>query len=288
MHKARIAALAGAAALLAALTAPGTASATGATGDFYVLTEDGVLSKGSRALPLLGDRVRISGVAKGERLVGIDTRPATGGLYAMGRSGQLYTVAPKTGVATKVGTPVALAGSAVGFDFNPTVDRIRLVTSSGQNLRLVPDTGALAATDGVLAYALSDRAAGTTPKVAAAGYTNSVAGSTSTALYAIDAARDSLVTQGTTPGVTPAVSPNTGQLFTVGRLGLDVTATNGFDISGEAKSATFAPGDYQAVAAVQKEHLRIGSLILRVDLATGRSQVIGLTSSTVVGLAFAK
>ncbi|MCS7481394.1 DUF4394 domain-containing protein [Umezawaea endophytica] len=288
MRKARFAALAGAAALLAALTAPGTASATGGSADFYVLTEDGVLAKGSRALPLLGDRVRISGLAKGDRLVGIDVRPATGALYAVGKSGQLYTVAPRTGAATKVGAPIALDGSAVGFDFNPTVDRIRLVTSSGQNLRLVPETGALAATDGVLAYAATDRSAGQAPKVAAAGYTNSVAGSTSTALYGIDANRDALVTQGTTPGVTPVVSPNTGQLFTVGKLGLDVTATNGFDISGAARSATFNPGDYQAVAAVQEEHLRVGSLIVRIDLATGRGQVVGLTSSTVVGLAFAR
>ncbi len=288
MRKARIAALAGAVALLAALAAPGTAGATGGAADFYVLTEDGVLSKGTRALPLLGDRVRVSGLAGGDRLVGIDARPATGVLYALGRSGQLYTVAPRTGVATKVGTPIALDGQAVGLDFNPTVDRIRVVTSTGQNLRLVPDTGALAATDGVLAYAPTDRSAGRTPKVAAAGYTNSVAGATSTVLYGIDAGRDALVTQGTVPGVTPAVSPNTGQLFTVGGLGLDVTTTNGFDISGVARSAAFDPRDYQAIAAVQKEHLRVGSLIVRVDLATGRSQVVGLTSSTVVGVAFAR
>ncbi|GAB2991992.1 hypothetical protein GCM10027184_52610 [Saccharothrix stipae] len=62
------------------------------------------------------------------------------------------------------------------------MDRIRLVTSKGQNLRLHPDTGAVAATDGVLAHVDG----GSAPRVAAAGYTNSVAGATSTTLYAID------------------------------------------------------------------------------------------------------
>jgi hypothetical protein len=34
------------------------------------------------------------------------------------------------------------------LDFNPTVDRIRLVTASGQNLRLHPELGTVVATDG--------------------------------------------------------------------------------------------------------------------------------------------
>ena len=44
----------------------------------------------------------------------------------------------------------ALSGTAFGFDFNPTVDRIRVVSDTGQNLRLNPDTGAVAAVDGAL------------------------------------------------------------------------------------------------------------------------------------------
>jgi hypothetical protein len=39
-----------------------------------------------------------------------------------------------------------LAGTSFGFDFNPTVDRIRLVSDSGQNLRLNPNSGAGATT----------------------------------------------------------------------------------------------------------------------------------------------
>lgn len=63
-----------------------------------------------------------------------------------------------------------------------------------------------------------------------------VAGATTTRLYGLDAAKDVLVTQGSLPCRMPVVSPNTGQLFTVGRLGIDITAVNGFDTSPGASS----------------------------------------------------
>ena len=40
-----------------------------------------------------------------------------------------------------------LDGTEFGVDFNPQVDRLRVVSNSGQNLRLHPDTGAVAAVD---------------------------------------------------------------------------------------------------------------------------------------------
>ncbi|OLR94410.1 DUF4394 domain-containing protein [Actinokineospora bangkokensis] len=272
-------AAAGAACLLAT---PAAATGAGAP-DLLVLGSDGVLSRhdGDR-LKHVEKKVRITGLGAGDRLVGIDVRPATGGVYGIGKSGQLYTVDARSGRATAVGAPVALSGTAVGFDFNPTVDRIRLVTDAGQNLRLVPDTGAVAATDGALAYAPGDRLAGKTPAVSAAGYTNSVAGATSTGLYVIDTRSDTLATQGTLPGATPAVSPNTGQLFTTGKLGIGITEANGFDISGTSGAA---------VAAVRTEGL-LGLLsaraLTRVDLATGRLTFLAFLSSTPVGIAFVK
>ena len=45
-----------------------------------------------------------------------------------------------------------LAGSDFGFDFNPTVDRIRLISDADQNLRLNPMTGGVAATDSMLKH----------------------------------------------------------------------------------------------------------------------------------------
>ncbi|GAA0625561.1 DUF4394 domain-containing protein [Kribbella sandramycini] len=263
-----------------------SASARGASPDLYLLESDGSLSVRDAQRPLLAEhRVKVRGLKAHDRLVGIDVRPATGKLYAIAKSGQLYTLDVKSGRATAVGTPAAGAlGSSVGIDFNPTVDRIRVVTSSGRNLRVHPDTGAVAATDVNLAYA----AGGSAPRVAAAGYTDSFAGATSTGLYVLDAARDALATQGTLPGATPVVSPNSGQLFPVGRLGRDISAVNGFDIFGKGRGS-FNARDYDAIAAVRGGHgLFGGSQLVRVDLKTGRtSPLLALGLGDVVGLAYA-
>lgn len=278
-------------ALVATILSTTPANATGGTphrsGDLYVLTDKGVLSTYDSRLPLFPQRqIRVTGLA-GDRLAGLDVRPATGQLYAIGRSGQLYTVDARTGSATKIGTPVVLGGFAVGLDFNPVVDRIRVVTTSGQNLRVHPDTGALAATDTPLAYAPGDKAEGRTPSVAASAYTNSVAGATATALYGLDARTDALVLQGSVPGAQPVVSPNSGQLFTVGRLGLDVTETNGFDIAGSADPAGHDPGDYRAAAGVQVNGLPGLSFLVDVDLRSGRAAVKSVLVGKAVGVAFA-
>ncbi|MDX8054479.1 DUF4394 domain-containing protein [Lentzea sp. BCCO 10_0798] len=282
MRIARTTALVGAAALLMTALAATPAVASADQPRVHLLTSDGVLSTRSWSSPLLSqNRVRVTGLKARDRLIGMDVRPATGALYAIAASGQLYVLDPRTGKATAVGAPVAITGAAVGIDFNPVVDRIRLVTTSGQNLRLVPDTGAVAAVDTPLAYAPGDRAAGSTPQVSGAGYTNSVAGATSTTLYDLDSRKDTLVTQGTVAGVTPVVSPNTGQLFTVGRLGVDVGRTNGFDIA-------TTDGRHRAMAAVQPEFSLLGgSLLVKVDLDSGRASVVGFAGGTVVGLAFA-
>jgi hypothetical protein len=254
----------------------------GDRGDLFVLAQDNRLYRfdrlgaGRRELSVV-----ISGLADGDRLVGMDTRPANGQLYAVGRSGRLYVLDPGTGAATQVG-PVfstALSGDRFGVDFNPTVDRLRIVSDAGQNLRVDPTTGAVAGVDTALSYPTGGR-----PSVTAAAYTNSVAGAASTALYDIDSGRDMLVLQGTKPGVTPAVSPNTGQLFPVGRLGLDVDGLDGFDILGAARSATFRESDYTAVAAV-RENGRKDSRLVRIDLRSGRATVRGKLPAGVIGIA---
>jgi hypothetical protein len=164
----------------------------------------------------------IRGLQPGEGILGIDFRPANKRLYGLGSTSRLYTIDIETGVATAVGAAPfspALDGAEFGFDFNPTVDRIRVVSDKGQNLRLHPDTGAVAATDTNLNY--SD--AGLAPGVVASAYTNSVAGATSTLLYGIDAKRGVLVTQN---------PPNDGRLNDVGGIpDVDFSSLAGFDIS---------------------------------------------------------
>lgn len=164
----------------------------------------------------------LRGLKPGEQVLAIDFRPANGKLYALGSSSRIYTIERETGMATVVGmgaafTP-ALDGTEFGFDFNPTVDRIRVTSNTGQNLRLHPDTGVVAAIDAALNYA-----DGTKPQIIASAYTNSFAGATTTTLYDIDAAKKAIVTQ---------APPNDGTLVMVKPLAnMDFSSIAGFDIS---------------------------------------------------------
>ncbi len=210
--------------------------------------------------------VTISGLLGDETIIGIDFRPATGQLYAIGSSSRIYTINPLTGVAAQVGTGVTtpqLNGIGYGFDFNPVPDRIRIVSTATHNLRFVPDTGASAGIDTALAYAPNDVRAGQPPFVDGAAYTNNFAGSTSTTLYVIDSNFDTLVRQGS-PGGTP-ISPNSGQLFTIGSLGVDTNENVGFDITG--------PGGI-AYASLTPQG-GTSSSFYTINLQTGAATLIG-------------
>ena len=233
--------------------------------------------------------LNITGLQAGETLLGIDYRVAKDQLYALGSSGRLYTLNVDTAIASAVGTPFAvkLDGTQFGFDFNPTVDRIRVVSNTGQNLRLHPDTGAVVdsnptlegvQTDGKLAYAAGDMNFGKSPMTVGAAYSYNKADTKITTNFALDAASGALVTQGSREGILPAVSPNTGQLFTIGSLGL---AFN---------NASF---DIQAVSDVAFAALNSdGSMASRwvmIDLKTGAAKSLGAVGGgeRVVGIALA-
>lgn len=218
-------------------------------------------------------RRSLSGLREGDRLLGIDYRVAKGQLFGLGRSGQLYRIDAATGAATPVGTPVALpAGGEFGVDFNPTVDRIRVVSDQGFNLRLHPDSGAVVDGDpsqaGVqfdarLAYDPADRLSGQVPRVVAAAYTYNKDNEKITTNYALDGAGGMLVHQGTKEGVTPAVSPNSGRLYSVGALGTGPFAQASFDISDVSNAA------YAGITEAGRTRW------YRIDLASGRTSLIG-------------
>ena len=202
----------------------------------------------------------ISGLAAGESILGIDFRPATGQLYALGSANRLYTINLATGAATQVGTDglFTLSGSSFGFDFNPTVDRIRLTSDTEQNLRLNPSTGGVAATDTSLAYAAGDANAGANPNVIGSAYTNNFAGATTTTLYGIDSVLDILVTQN---------PPNSGTLNTIGALGFNFGSIGGFDI--------YDPTDAGAPMAFAVS----GSSFFTINLGTGAATLVGTVGS---------
>jgi hypothetical protein len=214
--------------------------------------------------------VPITGLAQGETISGIDFRPRTGQLYGVSSASRVYTINSSTGVATAVGaafTP-ALNGTRFGVDFNPVPDRIRLVSDAEQNLRLNPDTGGVAATDTALAFATGDANANANPNIAGVAYTNSFNAATTTTLYGIDSNLDALVRQGS-PGGSPT-SPNTGQLFTVGALGVNTTDQVGFDIA--------APGDV-ALASLTTQGATTSTLY-SINLTTGAATVVGAIGGT--------
>jgi hypothetical protein len=92
-----------------------------------------LVSFSSTAPGTLMTNVAITGLQGGENVVGIDFRPATGQLLALGSTSRIYTLDVSTGAATQIGTNVfttTLNGTEFGFDFNPTVDRIRVTSDS--------------------------------------------------------------------------------------------------------------------------------------------------------------
>ncbi|MET4106443.1 DUF4394 domain-containing protein [Hymenobacter sp. UYP22] len=170
----------------------------------------------------LTSTVAITGFTAGQAIVGIDFRPNTGELFALGYNSsntqaQLYTINRTTGIVTPVGSALTLDLGTnilrIGFDFNPTVDRIRVTADNRKNFRLNPNNGALAATDGTLTYATTDANAAQTPGVGSSAYTNSYIGATGTTLYNLDEANNRLVSQ---------IPPNDGTLNSIGTLGVSV------------------------------------------------------------------
>jgi hypothetical protein len=224
---------------------------------YGVTTSNLLISFNSGAPGTILSSVAITGLQTGETILGIDFRPATKQLYGLGSTSRLYTINLVTGAATAVApqfTP-ALSGTAFGFDFNPTVDRIRITSSAGQNFRLDPST-ATAVIDTNLAYASGDVNAAATPRVVGSAYTNSFSGATSTTLYDIDSNLDILVTQN---------PPNNGTLNTVGPLGFNTSDLVGFDIS-RVSSIAFASLTAPAGATSQ---------LFTVNLTTGAVTLVG-------------
>lgn len=210
----------------------------------------------------------LSGLATGETLVGIDYRVAYGVLFALSDKGQLYSIDTGTGKVTATGPALpadTLKKGQFGFDFNPVADRIRVVNEHGQNLRLHPETAALASVDPELKYADNDANFGKKPSIVAAAYTYNQQDSTLTTNYAIDKTNGTLVTQGSKEGTTPAVSPNTGQLFTVGSLGLQSLQQIAFDIS-DLSNLSFIAVTTTAEPA---------STLYQLDLQTGQNKKLG-------------
>ncbi len=196
----------------------------------------------------------ITGLVAGDTLFGIDRRPQSGPnngvLYAFGANlgtgtGRVYTLSETTGAATVASTLVAdpadttapfpfmaVSGVAFGVDFNPVPDRLRVVSNTGQNLRINVDNG-LTQLDGPLAYQAGDPNFGLAPVVTSVAYSNSFGGATTTVLRGVD-----LATNPDTLAI--ATNPNGGVLQTSLVLPFNGVDALGYDISGLTGAPYFA------------------------------------------------
>jgi hypothetical protein len=211
----------------------GTANVTVvAAADIVGLTTAGQLVHFSSAAPGTVTVVgTIGGVTSGQSLVGLDFRPATGELYALGfgsGAAQLYKINPTTASATAVGTSFTLSAGdkSFGFGFDPVADVARITSSTGENVRVSPITGAVVSNDTALSPS---------SLYAGVAYDRNVRGATQTTLYSYDLTNNQLVTIGSVNG--SPNSPNSGKVSAVGAS--TVTADSGtadragFDVGGD-------------------------------------------------------
>lgn len=236
----------------------------------YGLTTDNRLVSFDSATPgAITNLGSIGGLAApGETVVGIDLRPATGQVFAVGSSSTVYSlsIAPGNVTASPIGpsfTPVLTSGVEYGIDFNPTVDRIRVVASNGENRRLNPVNGTSAGVDTSLTFAAGPF--GGTPRAVGTAYTNSLAGAPlgSIRQFIIDSTNDILGEVGSQAGGN--ASFNGGVVTGVGALGFDTNDLVGFDIFGPTGGAFLSLTDPSSNL----------SSFYSLNLATGGASFIG-------------
>ncbi|MEQ1858965.1 MAG: DUF4394 domain-containing protein [Chthoniobacteraceae bacterium] len=240
----------------------------------FALTTAGTILVFDSATPgTIADTLTITGLGAGETVVGLDFRPAGGELLATTAAtgsannsiATTYRIDTDTGAATLLGaTATAFAGwgdVASGYDFNPTLDRIRVVNVSNENARINPNNGALAGNDTDLTFT----APATGPIIGAAYDRNFVhSASFETTLYGIDRGASRLVLIG---GINSSPSPNVGSVTSVGALGipLDPSFDAGFEIEN---------GTGTAFAALRDDNTNLTGLYT-IDLANGAATLLG-------------
>jgi parallel beta-helix repeat protein len=172
--------------------------------------------------------VPITGLNPAEIILGIDFRPSTGELFAVGSDERLYLIDPGTGAATLRAQLTADPGdvtspfttfltSEAGVSFNPVPDvagniSLRIVTGNDENLRINANTGRVT-TDTNISGASSLRAVAYTD--------NDLDPASGTSLYAYDFTTDALFI---------GTNANAGTYTLIGAAGITSTGNPNLDI----------------------------------------------------------
>lgn len=232
-----------------------------------------------------------TGLQAGDVPQSVDVRPATGELLLLtlnGTTGRIYRLDPVTGAASAPLTLAAdpadltnpytsLSGSAK-IDVNPVPDRVRVVTTTGQNLRVNPASG-LVITDGDINPG--------PPAIAGVGYTNSFPGSASTTLYDYNYTADELAIQNPPNNGTINAVGSSG-ISTVGNdsVGLDVTPANAAFLSARVGavynlySLNLTTGAATAIGAIGNGTVPIRDIALAENVFHVATAITALTEGT--------
>ncbi|MGB4849298.1 MAG: DUF4394 domain-containing protein [Saprospiraceae bacterium] len=260
-----------------------TTIGTGKTVNFFALSDRNDLLRYKAGPPAqLVSVTPLIGLGPTEHMLAIDFRPANGNLYGVSDSSRIYIISTDGGQVKPIGKTLepTIKGSSVGFDFDPYTDQIRLVTDQGQNLRIDPNFGSVAAVDADI----------NPPGAAinAVAYSRTASAGRTFPLYDIDAARGVLLRQD---------PPNNGLVTMIGSLGLVISGEGGFDIGSANNTHIISPNQTAVGYAVLYGHVLAGGLsggdnlaadayrVFEINLTTGKATYKGLLNRNVIGIA---
>lgn len=257
------------------------------------------LQRFQTATPGATTSVALTGITAGETMVSLAWRPQTGQLYGLGVNASadtatLYLVDPQTGSATVVGAAGSIAwvdalssdpvdfppaGAGWGIDFNPTVDRLRVVADGGLNARVNPNNGAPI---GINPDSPHNGLPPGSTGVAAVSYTNAftqpLTGGVTT-VYVLEPTANELLIQN---------PPNAGVLtaartVTLGGAPLDFGVVAGLDIPGEvAVASSSVPAAGSGIALLE---VSAAEALYALDLTTGAAALLGAVLSPLQSIA---
>lgn len=220
--------------------------------------------------------VPITGLRQEEFVLAIDTRPMTGELFGITNQDAIYVINKTTGAATMISqSPLSPVpdGDYVAFDFSPQQDVIRLITNTGQNLRISPVTGAVIGIDTPInSFSLGFNSS---------AYTTSQSGVPSS-LYALDPG---------TGGLYRSTNPNSGAVAYIGLTGFTFEGDGGLEITSTntAFAAQFGHSRFQisgggAIVPQGDDTTQDANRLLMINLRSGVAISHGKTRP-LIGLA---
>jgi hypothetical protein len=206
--------------------------------------------------------VAITGLRDGENIIGIDKLQSSGILYGISNLNVLYQIDKTTGVAVLISTAEfnpTISGDFVGVDFNPQDGLLRVITNTGQILKISPVTGLVTGTESVLGL-------GNVTRINSVAYMPVTGTTARPALYEIDFATNALYRQS-----------SFGSLQLVGSTGFTWEGEGGFEITSSYYAFAAQYGYSRQPIFGHQDSTQPAHRLHRLDLRTGRATPLGRT-----------